>query len=60
MDFTFCLFQCEGVPEAQKLIDQLLQLIPPMKSTISLGIQPEAKDCTKNGRFFFFLLNANI
>ena len=45
------LFQCEGVPEAQKLIEQLLQLIPPMRATINLGIQPEAKDCTKNGRF---------
>ena len=39
------------MPEAQKLIEQLLQLIPPMKSTISLGIQPEAKDCTKNGKY---------
>ena len=26
------LLQCEGVPEAQKLIEQLLQLIPPMNS----------------------------
>ena len=39
------------MPEAQKLIEQLLQLIPPMRATINLGIQPEAKDCTKNGRF---------
>ena len=39
------------MPEAQKLIEQLLQLIPPMKSTINLGIQPEAKDCTKNGKY---------
>ena len=42
--------------EAQKLIEQLLQLIPPMRATVNLGIQPEAKDCTKNGIFMLGLI----
>jgi hypothetical protein len=48
-------FQCEGVPQAKKLIGQLLELIPPIKSSVSLGIQAEEREVTKNGNCFKYL-----
>jgi hypothetical protein len=41
------------VPQAQKLIGQLLELIQPMKSSVTLGIQPEEREVTKNGKEAF-------
>jgi len=43
------IWQCEGVPQAKKLIGQMLELFKPIKESIGLGIQPEAREATKNG-----------
>ncbi|KAH3833681.1 hypothetical protein DPMN_106994 [Dreissena polymorpha] len=40
--------KCEGVPQAKKLISQILEFIEPIRSTISLGIVPEDREITKN------------
>ncbi|XP_053405929.1 N-alpha-acetyltransferase 35, NatC auxiliary subunit-like isoform X2 [Mercenaria mercenaria] len=45
---AFSKDKCEGVPQAQKLIGQVLELIKPMKTSVSLGIQPEEREVTKN------------
>ena len=44
------IFQCEGIPQAQKLISQLLELLPTIKETICMGIQPESQEVGKNGQ----------
>ncbi|WAR00409.1 NAA35-like protein [Mya arenaria] len=40
--------ECEGVPQAKKLINQMLELIKTIKETVSLGIHPEDREVTKN------------
>lgn len=46
-----CVLQCEGIPQAQKLICQLLELLPIIRDTICMGIQPDNKEVGKNGRY---------
>lgn len=41
------------MPQAQKLIGQLLEMIQPMKSSVPLGVQPEEREVTKNGESAF-------
>ncbi|KAK3610213.1 hypothetical protein CHS0354_038852 [Potamilus streckersoni] len=40
--------KCEGIEQAQKLIVHLQELTPSMTASVSLGIQPEQKEPTKN------------
>lgn len=42
-------FKCEGVSLVKKLVTQMQELIPVIKKTLSLGIQPETKEFSKNG-----------
>lgn len=51
----FYILKCEGVPQGQKLIGQMLELIKPMKSSVDLGIKPEEREVTKNGENFCWL-----
>lgn len=48
---NLCVLQCEGIPQAQKLICQLLELLPIIRDTICMGIQPDNKEVGKNGRY---------
>lgn len=50
LSYLFVL-QCEGIPQAQKLICQLLELLPIIRDTICMGIQPDNKEVGKNGRY---------
>ncbi|KAL4227585.1 N-alpha-acetyltransferase 35 NatC auxiliary subunit [Mactra antiquata] len=47
MLLALCKDRCEGVPQAKKLIGQMLEVIQPMKSSITLGIQTEEREVTK-------------
>ncbi|XP_064608764.1 N-alpha-acetyltransferase 35, NatC auxiliary subunit-like [Liolophura sinensis] len=48
MLISFTKDKCEGVPQAQKILEQLTELVPIMKKTEPLGIQPEQREVTKN------------
>ncbi|XP_052797066.1 N-alpha-acetyltransferase 35, NatC auxiliary subunit-like [Mya arenaria] len=48
MLLAFSKDKCEGVPQAKKLINQMLELIKTIKETVSLGIHPEDREVTKN------------
>ena len=43
------LLQSEGLPQAQKLILQLQELVPLTRSSLHLGIQPPSREASKNG-----------
>ncbi|XP_048729829.2 N-alpha-acetyltransferase 35, NatC auxiliary subunit-like isoform X3 [Ostrea edulis] len=45
---SFSKEKCEGIPQAQKLIGQLLELLPTIRDTICMGIQPDNKQVGKN------------
>lgn len=45
---SFSKEKCEGIPQAQKLICQLLELLPIIRDTICMGIQPDNKEVGKN------------
>lgn len=38
----------DGLPQAQKLITQLQELVPLMRSSVDLGIQPPSREVSKN------------
>ncbi|KAJ8304627.1 hypothetical protein KUTeg_018210 [Tegillarca granosa] len=40
--------KCEGIPQAEKLLKQLQELIPSIRSTLDLGIQPDSQQVNKN------------
>lgn len=44
------MFQCEGVPHVKKLVTQMEEVLPVIKTTLSCGIQPETKEVSKNGK----------
>ncbi|XP_067665722.1 N-alpha-acetyltransferase 35, NatC auxiliary subunit-like [Haliotis asinina] len=48
MLMSFSKEKCEGIPQAQKTLVQLLELVPQVKATIHFGIQPEDREATKN------------
>nr|KAG5696325.1 hypothetical protein BaRGS_027935 [Batillaria attramentaria] len=45
---VFSKDRTEGLPQAQKLITQLQELVPLMHSSVALGIQPPGKEVSKN------------
>ncbi|XP_076101280.1 N-alpha-acetyltransferase 35, NatC auxiliary subunit-like isoform X4 [Mytilus galloprovincialis] len=40
--------KCEGVPHVKKLVTQMEEVLPVIKTTLSCGIQPETKEVSKN------------
>ncbi|XP_013389970.1 N-alpha-acetyltransferase 35, NatC auxiliary subunit [Lingula anatina] len=40
---AFTKEKCQGIPDADKYCNQMLELIPALKSTIQLGVQPDEK-----------------
>ncbi|CAG2226536.1 unnamed protein product [Mytilus edulis] len=41
--------KCEGVPHVKKLVTQMEEVLPVIRTTLSCGIQPETKEVSKNG-----------
>ncbi|XP_021369661.1 N-alpha-acetyltransferase 35, NatC auxiliary subunit-like isoform X1 [Mizuhopecten yessoensis] len=39
---------CEGIPQSQKIVVQLQELIPTIRDTLPVGVQPEQKELSKN------------
>lgn len=44
---SFSKEKCEGIPQAQRLLTQLIELVPAMTSELDLGIQAEGGGVTK-------------
>ncbi|XP_063432327.1 N-alpha-acetyltransferase 35, NatC auxiliary subunit-like [Mytilus trossulus] len=40
--------KCEGVPHVKKLVTQMEEVLPVIKTTLSCGVQPETKEVSKN------------
>ncbi|CAG2221312.1 MAK10 [Mytilus edulis] len=40
--------KCEGVPHVKKLVTQMEEVLPVIRTTLSCGIQPETKEVSKN------------
>lgn len=48
MLLSFSKEKCEGIPQSHKLVGQLQELIPMMRDTLSVGVQPEKRELSKN------------
>ncbi len=44
------VFQCQGLEDVQKLLKQLSELLPAIRSTVSLGTRPECVEGTAQGK----------
>ncbi|KAL5004056.1 hypothetical protein ScPMuIL_017512 [Solemya velum] len=48
MLLSFGKDRCEGIPQAQKLLSQLSELLPNIRSTVDIGIKPDQTENNKN------------